>query len=632
MNGLINEFFRDVGRNNKVYNITSRQCVRASVENDIFAINQFRVPKTSNRYETGHWDILENQRKFFINTAEALKFEKIEDLVRLTQREINSLGGSSILSKYKGNLLLSLQTIFPDKKWDSFARASQPNHFWDKIENQKEFLEYLFKKFGFKTLDDWYSVKILDVKKNGGSSLLRKYKGSLWTMLKELYPDYNWDLNYLSSKPRNYWKSIENQRQLFDLLKEKLKIISPFDWKKVNIEKIYDYGGKYLLQTEYNNDITQALPTIYPDINWKEIFYEEKEIQYKNWASIETQKLFLDNLYKILNFKSMEDWYSINKKVIINNGGSSLLSQYKSSHIKSLQSVYPDYDWNIFLFNAKPKSIWKDPKNERKYFDYIANVLNIKSQEDWYRVEKKQIMNLKGGGLLNRYNGNLFNALVSNYPEYSFDILKSRTPKTKYWNNITNVRNFIIQLKKEFIIQRKNDWYRISSGDIGAMGGQGFLYNNSLFRRRSKKEKLPALLSVLYFIYPKVKWSKSAFLATSKRSSQYFLYCCIRKYFPNCPIFENYKHPKLKYISSQNQIEFDVFIPNLEVAIEYQGAQHYEEVAGFGSNASIYSHIDRQKKEICEKNGITLIIIPFWWNRFSESLLTTLLNSFICTK
>jgi hypothetical protein len=50
----------------------------------------------------------------------------------------------------------------------------------------------------------------------------------------------------------------------------------------------------------------------------------------------------------------------------------------------------------------------------------------------------------------------------------------------------------------------------------------------------------------------------------------------------NFQIFEDYKHPELIFRNSKRRMELDVFIPELNLAFEYQGHQHYIQRSAFG--------------------------------------------------
>jgi hypothetical protein len=66
-----------------------------------------------------------------------------------------------------------------------------------------------------------------------------------------------------------------------------------------------------------------------------------------------------------------------------------------------------------------------------------------------------------------------------------------------------------------------------------------------------------------------------------------------------------------------------IFFPNLSLAFEYQGQTHYFSSPLFGS-ASDRKRIDNIKREFAKQNGITLISVPFWWNKSNKSLQATI--------
>ena len=61
----------------------------------------------------------------------------------------------------------------------------------------------------------------------------------------------------------------------------------------------------------------------------------------------------------------------------------------------------------------------------------------------------------------------------------------------------------------------------------------------------------------------------------------------------------------------------DVFIPSLEVGLEYQGIQHFEPVDFFGGEEGFQTtqERDKRKAELCQQNGVTLI---YW--RYDEPI------------
>jgi hypothetical protein len=70
-------------------------------------------------------------------------------------------------------------------------------------------------------------------------------------------------------------------------------------------------------------------------------------------------------------------------------------------------------------------------------------------------------------------------------------------------------------------------------------------------------------------------------------------------------------------------LTFTIFIPHLSLALEYQGGHHYFSTERFG-DLSVYQRRDRAKRNFASQFGITVISIPFWWDRSSNSLASTI--------
>jgi len=63
-----------------------------------------------------------------------------------------------------------------------------------------------------------------------------------------------------------------------------------------------------------------------------------------------------------------------------------------------------------------------------------------------------------------------------------------------------------------------------------------------------------------------------------------------------------------------NNLELDCYNPELKLAVEYNGIQHYKYIPYFHKSKDAFQnqkYRDYMKKEICEKNGITLIEVPY---------------------
>jgi hypothetical protein len=67
----------------------------------------------------------------------------------------------------------------------------------------------------------------------------------------------------------------------------------------------------------------------------------------------------------------------------------------------------------------------------------------------------------------------------------------------------------------------------------------------------------------------------------------------------------------------------DIWIPKYNLALEFQGKQHYIPSSFYGSFRKQLER-DIAKKKACIESGICLIYIPFWWDHSEYSLAATI--------
>lgn len=76
---------------------------------------------------------------------------------------------------------------------------------------------------------------------------------------------------------------------------------------------------------------------------------------------------------------------------------------------------------------------------------------------------------------------------------------------------------------------------------------------------------------------------------------------------------------RFKDCKDKSTLPFDFYIPDLNIAIEYDGVQHFEPIdfSGQGMDKAIEELKDRKRKDdiktqYCKDNNIKLIRIPYW--------------------
>jgi hypothetical protein len=207
-----------------------------------------------------------------------MNFKTLDEFYNISTKTIQTFGATALLnSVYNSSLVEAFQAIYPYHQWLAW-KFGQNVHtgFWDKIDNQRDFLNWLGGKLQFKHMDDWYNVTWKQIKKNGGRGLLDKYGDSPSKLIISVYIQYPWKESKFTqrnpkftsrNKPAGYWNSKDNQRNFLDTLAKQLNFKQQDDWYKVTIRQILENGGGGLL-TKYGYSLSRLITSVYNTCQW----------------------------------------------------------------------------------------------------------------------------------------------------------------------------------------------------------------------------------------------------------------------------------------------------------------------------------------------------------------------------
>lgn len=87
----------------------------------------------------------------------------------------------------------------------------------------------------------------------------------------------------------------------------------------------------------------------------------------------------------------------------------------------------------------------------------------------------------------------------------------------------------------------------------------------------------------------------------------------------------------IMYVENLGDIVVDFLLPELHLAVEYQGENHYFDQLWYG-NVSSQTQADVMKAAICATSGISLVEIPYWGqlNQNTLHLVISRLNKAKC--
>ena len=623
--------------------------------------SMFNNPKQA----TGYWENQENIDNFLSKIKEKYNLQTPDDWNLITQKHIISTGGRTLLLKYS---MFEIKCMACPEGKSTF---NNPHQYWENQENIDNFLSKIKEKYNLNTPEDWNSITRKYLKDNGGSGLLSKY--SMFEIKCMACPEGKLIFDNPPQSSR-YWENQENILSYLSKIKEKYNLNTPDDWNSITQKHIQSNGGRKLLSKYSLFELKcMACP------EGKSTFNNPKQSS-RYWENKENIEKFLSKIKEKYNLNTPEDWNSIKSQQIKSNGGSSLLSYYSLYKLKCMACPEGKSSFN---HPNQASEYWENPANIDNFLSKIKEKYNLNTPEDWNSVKRRYIQSNGGWGLLKKYS--LFEIKCMACPEG--ELIFSRPPQSsEYWENQENIDNFLLKIKEKYNLETPEDWNSITWNQIKSNGGRSLLSKHSMFeikcmacpegksifdsktagywknqenidkflskmkekynlkipedwKRFSKKQIIQeggtGLLSSKLKVQVKFETPNgttkfiplSTLLSGSgqKRSSQRWLFLQIKKLYPHEEIVEDYFHPEISRISGAN-VQFDIFMIERNIAIEYHGKQHYEDIPAAFSCSETYKYRDLEKQKLCSEHGIQLIVIPYWWDNKIDSLKETLLS------
>jgi G:T-mismatch repair DNA endonuclease (very short patch repair protein) len=255
-----------------------------------------------------------------------------------------------------------------------------PLNTWKDITQQKQYIEWLGKELGYKSMEDWYKITKDDFSKNyGGGFLQTSYNNNYQELFKAIFPEYKWLPWKFNLTPKNYFTKQENLQSYMKWLGKELEYNTMEDWYNLTtpiLEKHYGYS----LLTLYNYSVPSILKHTYPDYSW--VTYKFICVPNGYWKKKSNRFHYMEFLRDRLGYKTLDDFYNISCELLSNNYGGTLLNYYNSNPIHILLDVYPEYNWDITKFNKRYSNM------STEVMSFIENLFGIHIQHgiDEYKI------------------------------------------------------------------------------------------------------------------------------------------------------------------------------------------------------------------------------------------------------
>lgn len=209
------------------------------------------------------------------------------------------------------------------------------------------------------------------------------------------------------------------------------------------------------------------------------------------WKEANNHRLFFDNLGTKLGINTLDDWYhKISRKLILDNGGATLLKFHKQSAVIALMQAYPEHNWMPWKFNTVPHRFWRLMDNQRRYLDWLAGEVGVKSLDEWSDKLSYSILEKHGGTSLLQIHGTSRKLLKAVYPEHQWQETLHFTGNESKFQQRANLRT--IFEKKSL---SEDEWSNVPLNSLGPAAVEVI-----------KKHFQGSLYQALCSMFPQIEW------------------------------------------------------------------------------------------------------------------------------
>ena len=443
---------------------------------------------------------------------------------------------------------------------------------WKEKNNRKIYFEYLGEKLGYDTPEKWYKLTTNILSINHGGSILNFYKGSHIKFVIDMLPEYEWFEFLFNSSPKHLWDFQENHERYGIWLGRIKQYNTLEDWYNCSLNVFSENRGRGLISSKYDDSpylfILTVISKFYP--GQKLLPWKLDKCPQHFWDNFENQKEYILWLGNELGYTKMEDWYNLNSVIINENYGNALLHKYNGSPSLIVKTIFHNDEWFEWLFKMSPLNIFDSYENRKKYFIWLGKKLGYYKPEHWYNLTTK-ILNKNDG----RTIGSVKKFLSEMFPEYEWLEWKFIIVSTYYWDDLDNVKKYILWLGNELGYTKMEDWYDINVSKIYEKYGGGLL--------ASRYNCSPSLLvSSILTNYP---WILSKFKKNYSRGQiEWLEYICIKT--PD--VIHILNNTNGEFYIPETKYHADGYSKNKNIIYEYHGDFWH-------GNPDIYNEYDINK-------------------------------------
>ena len=235
----------------KKFHLNSFKKEQSKEEKEKISINNEFPWKFSTIITSNFWNNIKNKRKYFDWLSKELNIKSFEEWYSVDPKIVSNKFYGKKLMKYRQTVLKfyqELQSAYPEYDflpWKFYKSPRNIINVWKDFINHKKYFDFLSKTLNIQNNEDWYDVKMNDIYKTGGSTLLSTcYEDSLFKALTIIFPNIKfdqWKFKYLDMNTEPPPKEVvtqEEYKKIVEILSDKLKIKTLDDWYRIGKQQL----------------------------------------------------------------------------------------------------------------------------------------------------------------------------------------------------------------------------------------------------------------------------------------------------------------------------------------------------------------------------------------------------------
>jgi hypothetical protein len=183
------------------------------------------------------------------------------------------LGGAGILAKFNRSLPTALQNAYSDHEWDMWKFSRLPRNYYASDEHRKDVLARIASELKITSLEHWYGVSAVQIKKLGARQLLKYGEDGqgLYAVLRQSYPDHTWYPWLFASTANGYWSDQRMHRLYLNWLAGRLGLEADLScWYSVTSHDVRQNYGSSLLTNHYAGSVSKLVTANFQEHSWDE--------------------------------------------------------------------------------------------------------------------------------------------------------------------------------------------------------------------------------------------------------------------------------------------------------------------------------------------------------------------------